>query len=194
MEMYAKTILVFLHFLLAALALAQVIRTDYLVLKNYTKPLGETVVAAISETKRIACWSLALLYLTGGLLVLYGMNTNPAYMSNEKLWVKFICVGVLTLNGYLVHKLDKHVRVGSTLSEFPLSFALQMAVVGAISSSSWIFACLLGIARAWNGKLPFVEVMTYYGATVVLAICVSIGFTLLVRTRLTYPDKRFRHD
>lgn len=193
MEIYAKTALVFFHFLLAALVLSQVIRTDYLVLKNYTRPLSRSVVATIGETKKIACWGLLLLYVTGGLLVWYGMHVNPAYMDNEKLWVKFVCVGVLTLNGYLVHRLDKHVQEGSVLSEYPLSFMLQMAVVGGISSSSWVFACLLGIARAWNGALPFEEVLTYYALAVSLAIGVAVAFSLMVRARMQYESKRYHY-
>lgn len=193
MELYAKTILVFFHFLLAALVLSQVIRTDYLLLKNYTRPLSGSVVAAIGETKKIACWSLLLLYITGGLLVWYGISVNAAYMSNEKLWVKFVCVGVLTLNGYLVHRLDKYVEEGSVLSECSLPIMLKMAVVGGISSSSWIFACLLGVARAWNGKLHFEEVIAYYGVTVLLAICLSIFFCMMVRTRLPYQGNRSYH-
>lgn len=190
MEIYVKTILVFLHFLLAALVLAQVIRTDYLVLKNYTKPLDGVAVEVINETKRFACWGLAALYLTGGILVLYGVNTNPEYMANEKLWVKFVCVGVLTLNGYFVHRLDKYVGEGVVLSEFPPAFAVQMAVVGGISSASWIFACVLGIARAWNGVLPFQEVMMYYGVTVFLAVSASIAVTFLFRMR-PYRDRQY---
>ena len=193
MELYAKTILVFFHFLLAALVLSQVIRTDYLVLKNYTRPLSRSVVTTIGETKKIACWGLLLLSITGGLLVWYGMHVNAAYMDNEKLWVKFVCVGVLTVNGYLVHSLDKYVEEGSVLSEYPLPFMLQMAVVGGISSSSWIFACLLGIARAWNGALPFAEVLMYYGLAVSLAIGVSVAFSLMIRTRLQYESKRYFH-
>lgn len=195
MDMYFKTVLVFLHFLLAALVLAQVLRTDFLLLKNYTKPLGREIIDNIRETKKTACWCLLALYLTGGALVFYGMSTNSEYLANEKLWVKFVCVGVLTVNGLLVHKLDKYVREGSVLSEFSVPFGLGIAVVGAISSSSWIFACVLGIARAWNGALSFAEVMAYYGTVVGLAVSVSIVFCLMMRMRPCNSDgKRFFPD
>lgn len=193
MEMYFKTILVFLHFLLAAMVLAQVLRTDFLLLKNYKKPLGPAVIGHIRETKKTACWCLLALYLTGGALVLYGMSKNPEYIANEKLWVKFVCVGVLTLNGFLVHKLGHYVHEGSVLSEFPLPLGLGIAVVGAVSSSSWIFACVLGIARAWNGALPFAEVMAYYGMAVGLAVSVGIVFCLMVRMRPGGNEKRYSH-
>ena len=34
-----------------------------------------------------------------------GGNASQGYLNNPKLWVKFICVAVLTANGYLAHLL-----------------------------------------------------------------------------------------
>lgn len=41
------------------------------------------------------------------------------------------------------------------LADFFYGISVLISIVGAVSSASWIFACWLGIARAWNKVMPF---------------------------------------
>ncbi|MDO4907353.1 hypothetical protein [Neisseria sp.] len=178
MELYFKTALVFAHFILAGIVLAKVLHTDFLLLKNYTVPLGKPVIEQIGKTKKTAVWGLAGLIATGIALVVYGILTMPGYFDNPKLWVKFICVAVLTLNGFLVHRLDRHVKENTVLADFPYRLSVQVSIVGALSSANWIFACWLGIARAWNKNMPFEEVLGHYGLVLAAALCISMAVNI----------------
>ena len=93
--------------------------------------------------------------VTGAALVVYGMVTSQGYLNNPKLWVKFICVAVLTANGYLVHLLGRHEGANRAGRFFLWDFRADFDCRGGVSSASWIFACWLGIARAWNKVMPF---------------------------------------
>ena len=93
--------------------------------------------------------------VTGAVLVVYGMVTSQGYLNDPKLGVNFICVAVLMANGYLVHLLGRHVKEQTVLADFSYGISVLISIVGAVSSSSWIFACWLGIARAWNKVMPF---------------------------------------
>ena len=146
----------FAHFALAAAVLTKVLHVDFLLLKNYAVPLDKDLVDKIGKAKQIALWGLAGLIVTGAALVVYGMVTSQGYLNDPtKLWVKFICVAVLTANGYLVHLLGRHVKEQTVLADFSYGISVLISIVGAVSSSSWIFACWLGIARAWNKVMPF---------------------------------------
>lgn len=175
MEIYFKTALVFAHFLLAAAALVKVLHTDFLLLMHYTKPLQPALIAQIKAAKRTALLCLAGLTVTGAALVAYGIATVPGYLENPKLWVKFICVAVLSANGILVHRLAHHVKEGTVLAALPYRLSVQVSIVGAVSSASWVFACWLGIARAWNKVMPFDEVFGHYGIMIFAASCISMA-------------------
>ena len=100
----------FAHFAFAAAVLTKVLHVDFLLLKNYAVPLDKDLVDKIGKAKQIALWGLAGLIITGAALVVYGMVTSQGYLNNPKLWVKFICVAVLTANGYLLHLLGVMLR------------------------------------------------------------------------------------
>ena len=146
----------FAHFALAAAVLTKVLHIDFLLLKNYAVPLDKDLVDKIGKAKQIALWGLAGLIVTGAALVVYGMVTSQGYLNNPKLWVKFICMAVLTANGYLVHLLGRHVKEQTVLADF--SYGISVLIFdcrGGVCSASRIFACWLGIARAWNKVMPF---------------------------------------
>ena len=142
----------FAHFALAAAVLTKVLHVDFLLLKNYAVLLDKDLVDKIGKAKQIALWGLAGLIVTGVALVVYGMVTSQGYLNNPKLWVK---LAVLTANGYLVHLLGRHVKEQTVLADFSYGISVLISIVGAVSSARWIFACWLGIARAWNKVMPF---------------------------------------
>ena len=119
----------FAHFALAAAVLTKVLHVDFLLLKNYAVPLDKDLVDKIGKAKQIALWGLAGLIITGAALVVYGMVTK-GYLNNPKLWVKFICVAVLTANGYLVHLLGRHVKEQTVLADFSYGISVLISIVG----------------------------------------------------------------
>ena len=112
----------FAHFAQAAAVLTKVLHVDFLLLKNYAVPLDKDLVDKIGKAKQIALWGLAGLIVTGAALVVYGMVTSQGYLNDPKLWVKFICVAVLTANGYLLHLLGVMLRNKPCWPIFPMGF------------------------------------------------------------------------
>lgn len=174
MEMYLKTGVVFIHFLLAAYALVTVIKMDLKVLNRYPFPMAQALVDEIKLVKQHMTWTLAGLWLTGLALVGYGMLTNPNFLANQKLWFKFFVVIVLTVNGYFIHLLSNAVRPGIVLARLPTGALAKLTLVGVVSSTSWIWACFVGTARAWNNKMAFNTILLTYIASLILAIMISV--------------------
>jgi hypothetical protein len=115
------------------------------------------------------------LWVTGLILVAHGVLTSAGYLDNQKLWFKVFVVVALTLNGLLVHRAGKVLQPGVTLAKLDDTIALQLNLAGTTSSISWLWACLLGTARAWNGTLPFQTILLYYVATLLAGLAVAIG-------------------
>lgn len=165
MDLYFKTILVFAHFVLAAYCLVSVVRMDWKILRSYATPIAPELHREIADTKAIIPHALTALWGTGLLIVAYGAYTNPGYLDNQKLWFKFFVVVALTLNGLLVHRFALAVRPGVILAGLDDKTAFRLNLAGVISSLSWIWACFVGTARAWNGTLPFSTIMGFYLAS-----------------------------
>lgn len=179
MEMYVITALVFIHFIVAAAALMRVLYTDFLLLKNYHTPLGHPLVKHTGQTQKTARLALAGLIVTGVILVMYGANTNPEYMNNPKLWVKFLCVAALVANEFWLHRLTtRHISPNTVLAALPYALSIQISIVGAIRSASWFFICWLGIARSWNKVMLFEDVLAHYGMVLLAAVCLSMAVNI----------------
>ena len=181
MDLYFKTAIVFVHFVLAAFCLVTIIATDLKLIRHYATPATGTLCDDIARVKRAVTLGLLGLWITGLVIVAYGAATSPAYLANQKLWFKFAVVLALTLNGVLVHRAGQQLQPGVTLAALDDRAALLLNMAGAVSSISWMWACLLGTARAWNGTLSFQVILSYYLAT--LAIGLAIAAALHVRQR-----------
>ncbi|SNU78932.1 hypothetical protein [Neisseria zoodegmatis] len=178
MEMYVITALVFVHFILAAAVLMRVLYTDFLLLKNYHAPLGHSLIKYTCQTQKAARIALAGLIATGVIFVVHGAASNPEYMNNPKLWVKFLCVAALVTNEFWLHRLSRHISHNTTLSGLPYALSIQLSISGAIRSASWFFTCWLGIARSWNKVMLFEDVLAHYGMVLLAAVCLSMAVNI----------------
>ena len=181
MDLYFKTALVFAHFVLAAFCLVTVIATDLKLIRHYATPASSALCDEIAHVKRAVTHGLFGLWITGLIIVAYGMATSPTYLDNPKLWFKFAVVLALTLNGMLVHRAGRVLQPGVTLAALDDRTALLLNMAGAISSISWLWACLLGTARAWNGTLSFEVILSYYLASLTVGLGLAIGMHLRQR-------------
>lgn len=188
MDMYFKTALVFAHFVMAAFCLVTIVSIDLKVLKNYARPASPALCDEIARVKVAITRGLIGLWSTGLLMVALGAASSPDYLSNEKLWFKVFVVVTLTLNGALVHRAGRVMQPGVVLAALDDWTALQLNLAGATSSISWMWACFLGTARAWNGTLPFTTILLYYLASLVVGLSIAVGMHLRraasVRTHL----------
>ena len=184
MDLYWKTALVFAHFALAAFCLVTIVGTDLKVLKQYGEPVTEALCAEIARVKQAVTLALLGLWITGLTIVGYGIATAPHYLANQKLWFKLLVVVALSLNGVLVHRVGKVVQPGVVLARLDERTALQLNLAGATSSISWLWACFLGTARAWNDTLPFATILLYYLASLAVGLSLALGLHLRRRRAL----------
>lgn len=175
MDLYFKTVLVFLHFVLAAYCLVSVVRMDWKILQIYASPITPELYREIDDTKAVIPLALVALWGTGLLIVAYGTFTNPGYLDNQKLWFKFFVVAALTLNGLLIHRFAQAVRPGVVLAGLDDKIAFRLNLAGVVSSFSWTWACFVGTARAWNGTLSFSTILGFYLASLAAGMAAALA-------------------
>ncbi len=170
-----KTLLVYAHLLAACVSVGILLLQDLALAKTRGNPLPEKMVHDLRTAADIMFAALVVLWVTGLALVIVGYLDNPQqYLMNPKLWAKFTVVSILTLNGLLLHYFSFPRVVSHTglLGRSPLEQSL-IAATGAISSTSWLFACFLGIARPWNYTAQYEFVMLVYVTLVIGAVVVA---------------------
>jgi hypothetical protein len=179
-DTYFKTILVFSHFGLATFALFSILQSDYVFLKNYNVALTEEHIDILEKIKHSTSWSLFWLCATGAMIVMYGVIRDPLFLTNQKLWVKIIVVCILTVNGFFVHWFSDRLRPTYTIAYLSGNMSNILCTLGAISSTSWVWACFLGVARLWNKGMSFELISFYYFASLIVAISVAQIFHAVV--------------
>ncbi|MDQ8023760.1 MAG: hypothetical protein REI94_18110 [Moraxellaceae bacterium] len=164
-----KLLLLFVHLLAFAVAAGYVMREDVRFLRS-----GEIQLEALAETAYVAVRALALLWVTGVVMILIDTSGDLSLLASKpKLLAKLTVVSLLTINGVLLHKLAFPTLEGT--AERPLSAAMT-AVVGAVSAVSWMYAAFVGIAK------PLAPVLGYSGfiGLYLLALGVGVGVALTV--------------
>lgn len=170
-----KTLIVYAHLLAACVAVGILLLQDLALAKTRGNPLSTDAIQELRKAADIVFIALVVLWVSGLTLVVMGYLENPQqYLMNEKLWAKFTVVSILTLNGLLLHyfSFPRVVSPTGLLGRSPLEQTL-IAITGAVSSSSWLFACFLGIARPWNYSAPYSFVILVYAAIVLGAVIVA---------------------
>lgn len=159
-----KTLIVYVHLIAACVAVGILLMQDLVLAKTGGKPLSEIAVKELQQAAKIISLALGVLWASGLTLVLIGYIDNPQeYLMNQKLWAKFTVVAVLTVNGVVLHHFSfpRVVSSGGILGLGKIEKVLVM-LTGCISTTSWLFACYLGIARAWNYTVEYSFVMFVY--------------------------------
>lgn len=170
-----KTLIVYAHLIAACVAIGILLMQDLALAKTRGKALSSLAIKDLTKAADIMFIALVVLWISGLTLVLLGYLENPAqYLMNEKLWAKFTVVSVLTLNGIALHYFS-FPRVTSSRGLIGLAGFEQIAVAltGAVSSVSWLFACYLGIARPWNYTVDYSYVMFIYAGLLTGAFIVA---------------------
>lgn len=171
-----KTLIVYCHLLATCLALGSVLVMDYRLWYWRDRKPNNTVLARIRETQTIASVSLATLWLTGGGLLVVGYSLEGvSYLMNEKVWAKLVVVTLLTLNGVLLHRVGFPALQEKSLSAQPRTDLLVLFLLGAVSTTSWLFAAFLGIARTWSHSLAVWEILAVFVTILGLAAIAAVA-------------------
>ena len=170
-----KTLIVYSHLLAACVAIGILLIQDLALAKSKGSPLSAGAIKDLTKSAEIMFIALVVLWISGLALVLLGYLENPQqYLMNEKLWAKFTVVSVLTLNGVALHYFSfPRVTSRRGLLGLPTFEQVLVALTGALSSVSWLFACYLGIARPWNYTVDYSFVMFIYSGLLVGAFIVA---------------------
>lgn len=165
-----KTLLVYGHLLATCIALGHVLLADHKLWRWRRAPLDSAQLAYLAETQKIVTLALLALWASGLLLVLQGyLDEGQRYLLNQKLWAKVAVVVLLSINGMLLHRVGFPQLQRAAYSALPFSARSRLALLGALSSSGWLFAAFLGVARPWNHVLPCLHVLAVFAALLALA-------------------------
>ena len=166
-------LLVFAHLLAVSMALGAIVATDLRLLSKLAQ--DRTRIAPPNEfVARIVMVALLVLYATGGALVGNGLLERADYLANPKLQAKLVLVVLLTINALVLHRLTfPRLARGRRVARWHASDWLIVGVPVAVSNFLWMFVAFLGIARAWNGTMPFGDIMAI--AAVLLWHCAGRG-------------------
>ncbi len=171
----ARLLLVFIHVLAFALALGCVLREDAKLIFSRSHDAQ-----ALRSAARLVRFALIILWASG--LALLVVETGAALhrvADNPKLLAKLTVVAVLTLNGVALHLAAFPCLLGDRRPSH--SSSNIAAVLGAVSTASWLAATLLGIARTSAAGLTFFDFMQIYGGLLLGALAFAL---IVVRPRL----------
>lgn len=177
-----KTIIVYLHLLATCVALGSVLLTDHRLWHWRHQRLDFGMLTQLAETQAIVTFALIALWISGiGLVGVGYWQDGVHYLLNPKLWAKVSVVSLLTANGVLLHRVGFPLLQQGAFAVLPRVGQIRLCLLGACSSTGWLFAAFLGVARPWNYTLNYLQVMACFGAALLLAVLVAITAAYLIR-------------
>lgn len=172
-----RLVLLYSHLLLCALAIAQVLKADFAI------AFGRFTRESLQRDARDVSLILLLLWVSGLAVTYHDTGFDLAILAAKpKLLLKLVCVIVLTANGAVLHYLSFPVM----LKRGPVRRreAVLLALTGALSTSHWLMAAFIGIARPL-GKVPLPQLLTVYGGLSLMAMGAGLCFSPMLKRRLT---------
>lgn len=175
LPMLARQGLLYGHALLFAFAIVIILREDLSLLRA-----RRIDAVALQRTQQHIVWLLTLLWLSGGLLIVLDTGWNLALaLAKPKLAAKLSVVTLLTVNGVLLHRLAFPMLTQAQAR--PLHAASVCAVLGAVSSVSWLYASFVGVARLIAPSMAYTHFLTLYALALLAGLSVA---WIAVRPRL----------
>jgi hypothetical protein len=171
----ARQALLYGHIIVFALALATIIKEDMQLLraKRVDTP-------SLHATAKLVKWLLLALWITGVPMVMMDIGTDVSLLLGKpRLLTKLIVVGVLTLNGILLHFVAFPMVTGKPQN--PNRAATIAATLGAVSTASWLYASFVAVSRIVAPYFSLYDFVMLY----LLALVIAVSFAILVvRNRL----------
>jgi hypothetical protein len=178
--LHIKTFLIMAHLfgLTIGLGGATILDIIFLRLAARGKAVQQTDADLVALISKLVTWALVLLWVSGiGFLIQYWSDT-PELLPNPKVYAKVSIVGLLTLNGIVLHARVLPIvyrNVGRPLFErLQSKEQFLMLACGTISMISWYTPFFLGIAREMNFVVPASWILAAYAGLVVAAISTAL--------------------
>jgi uncharacterized membrane-anchored protein YitT (DUF2179 family) len=172
-SVHNKSWIVLIHAIAGAIGVGTVFTLDILF---FSFLRDKKVVASESNIAKligpIFMYALLTLYITGSFLFL---SDIPKFIGSTKFLLKLLVVGVLTINGFLLHyKITPRLtsmRFDTRSSKKKRYFTRLTLAAGAISLPSWLLAYMLGTAS--HVSIPLWLAALLYGVIVVIGVAIS---------------------
>lgn len=169
-----NSLLVYIHLLAACVAIGILLIQDYALFKTNGRRLTALEINELHLNARRVSVALLLLWVTGIAIVIKGYVGNPDYVINPKLWAKLSVVIVLTINGCLLHSFCfPRLCKPHGINDLANADKILLAFSGSLSTTSWLYASYLGIARHWNFSMTYVDVMAIYVGTFLMVFIIA---------------------
>jgi hypothetical protein len=139
----------FAHILCIAVGFGAAFLADYQVARQLARPVDDRMLHLVDLCHDVI-WKVVIgMWITGLILIHIRTQFVPANFT-PKLVSKLIVVGILTLNSGLISRsampLLRRAR-GQSLLGLPFGSKLTLAVIGAVSSASWLLAMAMGSSK-----------------------------------------------
>ena len=172
----ARLILIYGHLLLCAFAITMVLYTDLrIVAGSFTRH-------GLQKAAHLIAWILFGLWITGLSIIYLDTGFDPEILvTKSKLLFKLLTVVVLTINGIVLHKISFPV----IFSNRPLRLreSMLLAVTGSLSTSHWLLAAFVGVAKPL-GRIPLDSLLIFYSFYCSMTILIALMFIPSLRQRL----------
>lgn len=163
-----KTMLIIMHLLGLVLGLGAATVADFLfmetILRNRVTHSQYTYLKLV--TKLVSA-GLFVLVATGFAFFMVYAVEDPKLMYNPKVWAKVTIVGLIALNGFIMHHFvfpmfEKNINRPLMSAPSLLNRRFLLFACGAISGTSWYCALILGTWKEINFKYSYLEVLGGY--------------------------------
>lgn len=177
-EVLLRLLCLYAHLIACCFAICHVLSADLKILKG---ELARSEMAFIARRMSVL---LLLLWGTGLPMVLIDLGGDLALLSSKpKLIAKIVCVCILSLNAVALHRFAfPRLMSGQSLAAREWKLVLS---TGAISTSSWLFAAFLGIAKPLAGVLGSGQFLGLYALTLVSALGTALLLAGPLRRQLS---------
>lgn len=172
----ARLIVIFGHLLLCAFAITTVLYTDLrLAAGSFTRQ-------GLQKAAHLITWVLFWLWVTGLAIIYLDTGFDPEILATKsKLLFKLLTVVVLTINGIVLHKISFPIILNS--EPLRLRESVLLAVTGALSTSHWLLAAFVGVARPF-ARIPLESLLIFYAFYCSVAILIALMLIPSLRRRL----------
>lgn len=148
------------HILVVAVGFGGAFLTDMHALSRLSSPIDQGFLSMMRFYHATIWYSLIAMWITG-LVMIYIRTGFELANFTPKLFAKLTVVSILTLNAKIIHKVVMPLiaeNIGKNLMWMPLDIKIWLAVIGAVSTSSWMLALAMGSSKvlAASGWMTFV--------------------------------------
>ncbi len=176
-------LVVYAHLLATCLALGSILASDLRLITRLRDP-GFRLAPPAPFVAGLITASLVVLVITGGVLIVLGMQQRADYGSNPKLQAKLVLVAALVVNAMVLHRSTfPWLARGKRLQVFSARVVFGVATPVAASLALWLYVAFLGIARPWNYTMSASFVLAV-GAALVAACWLATMVIVDVAARL----------